>query len=200
MESPELLLAVAETIEILESIGYHRLAVPYSIGEVQFDYGIPLVAGEGSLDLVIIDQVGPAAVEEAFWNLQSIAQSLDVAGSFRTLTLIAIGPPIRHDVAFHRIQAFARVLLVDTTQTSLTVEEQIAPLIPFHIENTDAEALEDPLKPLQDFARSSSYASPLTEIVAQSELGILAVETRLLRWFEEPLQNEDLDATEVGQK
>jgi hypothetical protein len=191
--------ALAATIDLLTKTGFQRLDKPYAIGDTEFDFGTPFVSGSGYLDLVLVQELG-AGSDEILRNLKSIAQALDVAMSSMALTLIVVGRSARGISSFREAQALARVLVVDTNQTVLSVEEQIAPLLPLTLNVAVQEMLEDPMKSLRDLAHYGSYPRFLQELIHHSQDGRETVEHSLLDWLEEPMKQITRDATAEDHK
>ncbi|MFB8371279.1 hypothetical protein ACFC25_18165 [Pseudarthrobacter sp. NPDC055928] len=191
--------ALSATVDLLTKSGFLRLDIPYAIGDTEFDFGIPFVSGSGYLDLVLVKELGTVS-DEILRSLKSIAQALDVARSSMALTLIVVGRPARGVSSFREAQALARVLVVDTNQTVLSVEEQIAPLLPLTLNTAVQELLEDPMKSLHDLAQNGSYPRFLHELIHHSQDGRETVEHSLLDWFEEPMRQITRDDTSGEQK
>lgn len=190
LESPyKTASAVTKTIELLKGAGFQQLDKPYRIGDTDFEFGTPFVSSNGYLDLVLVQELG-AVSEEILWNLKNIAQALDVAGSSMALTLVAVGKASGGISSFREAQALARVLVVDTNQSLLSVEEQIAPLLPLRLQSAVQETLEDPMQSLHGLAKTGHYSRFLQDVIHKSQDGREIVEQSLLDWLEEPMTHD----------
>jgi hypothetical protein len=191
--------ALAATIELLTGAGFQRLDKPYTVGDTEFDFGTPFVSGTGYLDLVLVQELGTDS-DEILRNLENIARALDVARSSMALTLVVVGRSARGIASFREAQALARVLVVDTNQTALSVEEQIAPLLPLTLNSPVQETLKDPMKSLNDLTKTGNYARFLHELIHHSQNGRETVEQSLLDWLEEPMRQITIDNIAGEQK
>lgn len=191
--------ALASTIELLTAAGFQQLDNPYRVGDTEFDFGTPFVSGSGYQDLVLVQDLA-AVKDDILRNLKDIAQALDVASSNMALTLVVVGKSSRGISSFREAQSLARVLVVDTNQTVLSVEEQIAPLLPLRLKTAVQETLEDPMQSLHNLAASGHYSRFLQEAIHKSQDGHETVEHSLLDWLEEPMRQITTDDTAGGKK
>lgn len=177
---------------VLQRFGYRRIHVPYSIGNIEFDFGFPMDAGKGHHELILVVSVKRVDLSELVWNVQNIARALDVAGSSRSITLVLIGDIGLNEVATHRLHSVARVLKVGSSLTdSSSIERELAPILPLQLELSAATDTEAPLRQIEKYAQQRRDAAQLKNLVAKSRLDAARVENDLLTWIEKAFKDTE---------
>ena len=76
---------------LLTSAGYQQRTTPLKVGSLQFDVAAAFVGKPKSMDLVLIFDTAFQPIEKIQRTVLSIARTLDVAKSRRSLTTILTG-------------------------------------------------------------------------------------------------------------
>lgn len=120
--------------EILQEEGrFRRLAKPLHIAGVAIEIADAFVAGDRSLDLVLVaDNIGDQARRRLISAVEGAARALDLVGSRRPLTLIVVGPrPAADDL--RELVRYARVLPVGENPDDDTLRNWLAALLPLEL-------------------------------------------------------------------
>lgn len=185
---------VGAVLEVLERFGFRRLQLPYRIGTVEFDFGSPMVAGEGHLELILVIGVNDVDATEIPWNVQNIARALDVAGSARSITVVLVGEVRLIESATHGLQSVARVLRVGShVADSSSIEGALAPLLPLRLELSAAVASEAPLRKIELYAEAEADAARLKNLISRSRIDAAQVEAEFLSWIEQSFKVTESD-------
>jgi hypothetical protein len=134
--------AVTRVLETLERAGYERIAQPLDVGGIPFSFVATLVRKD-SLDLVIvIDTIAEADESRVREHVEGLSRAMDVVGSRRAVTVIAVGPRPSLTL-WNALWGVARVLAVadgDQTTTDTELEDSLAVLLPLSLA-TESDAV-----------------------------------------------------------
>ena len=182
--------AVAELL--LKEAHFRRLKRPLEIAGVAIEVADALIAGHGSLDLVLVgDNIGGEAPRRLMSAVEGAARALDLVGSRRPLTLVVVGPrPTAEEM--RELVRYARVLPVGEAPTDNTLRNWLAALMPLELPAV-GEARGD-----VDSAELVSEASdPLARALVQAAHdGKEEVSAVLFEAIEEPFQLSDAESEE----
>lgn len=185
---------VEVVLKVLEGFGFRRLDVPYRIGTVEFEFGSPMVSGEGHLELILVVEVDDSVMSEMFWDVQNIARALDVAGSARSITLVLVGDMGIKESASHRLHSVARVLRLGSGVSNLSsIERALAPILPLRLELSAPIASEAPLRRIERYAQAQVDAAQLKILISRSRLDAAQVEAEFLSWIEQSFKVVESD-------
>lgn len=123
--------AVAEIL--LQEGRFQRSKKPLRIAGVIIDIADALIAGDGSLDLVLVgDNIGDGASRRLMSAVEAAARALDLVGSRRSLTLVVVGPrPTAEEL--RELVRYARVLPVGEAPKDDTLRNWLAALLPLEL-------------------------------------------------------------------
>lgn len=142
--------AVDAVVKLLESAGFERLPKPLVIAGAAFDFDAAVTGTRFSHDLVVIGG-GGSDHHRLAQLLSGLSRRLDRVESRRPVSVVLLGPRPSRDVVA-RLEAYARVLVVDSTEpTAVEVEDAVAVLLPI---------------PLQTRATGDTNLAPLAELAA----------------------------------
>ena len=124
---------VEAVADILQGAAFRRLIKPLQIAGVTVDVADAFVAGDKSLDLVLVgDNIGNQARRRLLSGVEGAARALDLVGSRRPLTLVVVGPrPSGEDL--RELVRFARVLPVGEAPDDATLRNWLAVLLPLQL-------------------------------------------------------------------
>lgn len=124
---------VEAVANILQGVAFRRLMKPLLIAGVTIDVADAFVAGDKSLDLVLVgDNIGAQARRRLLSAVEGAARALDLVGSRRPLTLVVVGPrPSGEDL--REMARFARVLPVGEAPDDATLRNWLAALLPLQL-------------------------------------------------------------------
>ncbi len=184
--------AVAEIL--LQDARFRRLPKPLQIAGVTIDVAAAFVAGDRSLDLVLLgDSIGDQARRRLLSAVEGAARALDLVGSRRPLTLVVVGPrPAADDL--RELVRYARVLPVGEAPDEDTLRNWLAALLPLELpavgeargDVANAELVSDASNPL------------LRALVRAAHDGKDEVSAVLFEAIEEPFQVLDTEPEEAN--
>lgn len=118
---------------LLQEARFRRLRKPVEIAGVTIEVADALVAGDGSLDLVLVgDNIGDEAPRRLMSAVEGAARALDLVESRRPLTLVVVGPrPTAEEL--RELVRYARVLPVGDAPTNDTLRNWLAALMPLKL-------------------------------------------------------------------
>jgi hypothetical protein len=136
-------LLVAGLVKRLESAGYTRLATPFTVASVDFEFTAALRGREGrGLDLILIidtatGEYGDRDAARVRQRVEAFSRALDLTQSRYVLTIILAGAALEGDM--EALSATCRVLSVESVSLG-------ADSMP--VNSTVAEALDDQIRVL----------------------------------------------------
>lgn len=177
----------------LEGVGYKRVATPFSVATVSFDFTAALQgAGGRSTDLVLVVDTSVTADpikvgDRTRQRLEALARALDIAGSSLVLTAVLVGAPLPPSV-IEVIARAGRVLVVtddprealpaDLAVANQTFEDKLRVLLPLVLMPNDGAAA-DPVGSVMTSLSTPSSRAIAEPLFSQAGRGDKAV-TRAL--------------------
>jgi len=184
--------AVADIL--LQEGQFRRLAKPLKIAGVTIEIADALVAGNKSLDLVLVgDNIGDQAPRRLMSAVEGAARALDLVGSRRPLTLVVVGPrPNAEDL--RELARYARVLPVGEAPTDETLRNWLATLLPLEL-----PAIGEARGDVANAELVSDTSDPLARALVQAaQDGKEEVSAVLFDAIEAPFQVSDSDEKEAS--
>jgi hypothetical protein len=177
--------------EILQREGqFRRLSKPLQIAGVTIDVADAFVAGDKSLDLVLVgDNIGDQAARRLVSAVEGAARALDLVRSLRPLTLVVVGPRPGADT-LRELVRHARVLPVGEAPDDGTLRNWLAALLPL-----DLPAVGEARGDIAAAELVSADSDPLTTALVQAAQGgkdevtavlLDAIEEPFDAWDDEP--------------
>jgi len=173
---------------------FRRLPKPLQIAGVTIDVAAALVAGDRSLDLVLVaDNIGDQARRRLLGAVEGAARALDLVGSRRPLTLVVVGPrPAAEDL--RELVRYARVLPVGEDPDDATLRNWLAALLPLELPSVGEARGE-----VANAELVSETSDPLRRELVQAAHGSKdEVSAVLFEAIEEPFQIADPDDEEAN--
>jgi hypothetical protein len=184
---------IEAVVELLLQEGHFRRPKrPLEIAGVTIDVAAALVAGDRSLDLVLIgDNIGHGAPRQLMSAVEGAARALDLVGSRRSLTLVVVGPRPTAEELREMIR-YARVLPVGEAPTVGTLRNWLAALLPLNL-----PAIGEPRGDVVSAELLSETSDPLVRALVQAAHdGKDEVSAVLFEAIEEPFQVLDAEPEE----
>jgi len=182
----------AVTELLLREAQFRRILKPLAIAGVTIDIADALIAGNGSLDLVLVgDNIGEEAPRRLISAVEGAARALDLVGSRRPLTLVVVGPrPTAEDL--RELVRYARVLPVGEAPTNDILRNWLAALLPLKLPPV-GEARGD----AANADLISETSDPLARALVQAAYdGKDEVSAVLFEAIEEPFEFSDTESEE----
>lgn len=171
---------VARITDLLESNGYTRVALPLTIGGLEFTFSSILLGEPGRPELVVVvDTVMPDEWRFAARRVEALSRALDLVGSHRSLTIVLAGPA-PDGATRDRLRRYGRVLHADYGSEGMF--DDLAVLLPLKLPD-EAEA-PDPVRSLRE--HMSSIPDYLETVLDASNGGAEDVTAALLDVLAEP--------------
>ena len=168
---------------------FRRARKPLEIAGVTIDIADALIAGDRSLDLVLVgDNIGEDASRRLMSAVEGAARALDLVGSRRPLTLVIVGPrPSAEDL--RELVRYARVLPVGEAPSIETLRNWLAALLPLELPATGGARGE-----VANAELVSESDDPLAcELVKAAHGGKEEVSAVLFEAIEAPFQASDAE-------
>jgi hypothetical protein len=126
---------VERVAELLEGVNYRRIAIPVTIGGIEFVFPALFVGTRLSQDLIVVVDSTVEKEERILQKIEGLARVLDRLRSRRPLTTIVVGRRPSNEImdAMFRV---SRVLPVGTASDTANLTDWLSVLLPLDLPDT----------------------------------------------------------------